>query len=37
MHAVSLGHGIPFWWLGLEPGRKLATSPRLAIMVDINS
>jgi hypothetical protein len=34
MHAVSLGHldSRPFW-LGLKPGRKLVTSPRLAFMV----
>jgi|ERR1700722_7283058 len=34
MHAVSLGHldWCPLW-LGLEPGRKLLTSPRLAFML----
>src|ERR1039458_408607 len=34
MHAVSLGHWVSSSsWLGLEPGRKLRASPRLAFMV----
>jgi hypothetical protein len=34
MHAVSLSHKIePSSWLGLEPGRKLIPSPRLAFMI----
>ena len=33
MHAVSLIHFRPLLWLGLEPGRKLPTSPRLAFML----
>jgi hypothetical protein len=32
-HAVSPGHWRAPLWLGLEPGRKLRASPRLAIMV----